>query len=78
MHDDQLFLYISMKARQRTQMLEKAVTEAQSSESRVSNLQQWIYHVDRLLNDFYENDTTIEDVPHDFQVSKAWSYLLFV
>lgn len=49
-------------------MLEKAVTEAQSSESRVSNLQQWIYHVDRMLNEFYENDTTIEDVPHDFQV----------
>lgn len=50
-------------------MLEKAVTEAQSSESRVSNLQQWIYHVDRMLNEFYENDTTIEDVPHDFQAS---------
>lgn len=50
-------------------MLEKAVTEAQSSESRVSNLQLWIYQVDRMLNEFYENDTTIEDLPHDFQVS---------
>lgn len=49
-------------------MLEKAVTEAQTSESRVSNLQLWIYQVDRMLNEFYENDTTIEDLPHDFQV----------
>lgn len=49
-------------------MLEMAVTEAQSSESRVSNLQLWIYQVDRMLNEFYENDTTIEDLPHDFQV----------
>lgn len=49
-------------------MLEKAVTEAQSSESRVSNFQKWITHVDQMLNEFYDNDTTIEDVPHDFQV----------
>lgn len=51
-------------------MLEKAVTEAQTSESRVSNLQLWIYQVDRMLNEFYENDTTIEDLPHDFQVRR--------
>lgn len=57
------------KAKQRTQILEKAITEAQSSESRVSNFQKWINHVDQMLNEFYENDTTIEDVPHDFQVN---------
>lgn len=59
-------------------MLEKAVTEAQSSESRVSNLQQWIYHIDRVLNEFYENDTTIEDVPHDFQVSDEHEHVFLL
>ncbi|XP_063701703.1 dystrophin, isoforms A/C/F/G/H isoform X4 [Culicoides brevitarsis] len=58
---------LNHQAKQRTQILEKAITEAQSSESRVSNFQKWINHVDQMLNEFYENDTTIEDVPHDFQ-----------
>ena len=49
-------------------MLEQAVSEAQASESCVSTIQQWIQRVDGILNDFIENDTTMEDVPHDFQV----------
>lgn len=52
-------------------MLEKAVSEAQSSESRVQNFQQWIYHVDELLNEHLDNDTTVDDLPHDFQVRAA-------
>lgn len=58
-----------LKGEQRQTMLEKAVSEAQSSESRVQNFQQWIYHVDELLNEHIDNDTTVEDLPHDFQVS---------
>ncbi|XP_055596147.1 dystrophin, isoforms A/C/F/G/H isoform X5 [Uranotaenia lowii] len=54
-------------AKQRTVKLELAVREAQSSESQVSCLQQWIIRIDGILNEFIENDTTIEDVPHDFQ-----------
>lgn len=58
---------LQTQAKQRTTKLEQAVKEAQSSESQVSCLQQWIFRVDGILNDFIENDTTIEDVPHDFQ-----------
>lgn len=49
-------------------MLEEAVSEAQSSESRIAGLQSWITRVDELLKEFIENDTTVEDLPHDFQV----------
>ncbi|XP_062563799.1 dystrophin, isoforms A/C/F/G/H-like isoform X2 [Armigeres subalbatus] len=58
---------LKVQAHQQTVKLEQAVKEAQSSESQVSCLQQWIFRVDGILNDFIENDTTIEDVPHDFQ-----------
>lgn len=59
-------------------MLEKAVSEAQSSESRVQNFQNWIYRVDELLNDHLDNDTTMEDLPHDFQVLKRTNLCTFV
>lgn len=57
-----------IKGEQRQAILEKAVSEAQSSESRVQNFQNWIYRVDELLSDHLDNDTTMEDLPHDFQV----------
>lgn len=60
---------VCVKGKQRQTMLEKAVSEAQSSESRVQNFQHWIYHVDELLNEHLDNDTTVDDLPHDFQVS---------
>lgn len=50
-------------------MLEKAVKEAQTSEGTVSNLQIWLSKVDECLSEYLENDTCMEDVPHDFQVS---------
>lgn len=53
-------------------MLEKAVSEAQTSESRIQNFQQWISRVDDLLNEHLDNDTTMEDLPHDFQVSVSF------
>lgn len=49
-------------------MLEKAVSEAQTSESRISSLQIWIARVDDVLKEHQENDTTMDDLPHDFQV----------
>lgn len=49
-------------------MLSEAVSEAQTSESRVLALQDWISRVDELLKEFIDNDTTMEDLPHDFQV----------
>lgn len=57
-----------MQAEGRIELLEKSVSEAQTSESQVSELQQWIFRVDDLLNDFIEHDTTFECLPHDFQV----------
>lgn len=50
-------------------MLSEAVSVAQTSESRVSALQDWINRVDDLLKEYIENDTTMEDLPHDFQVN---------
>lgn len=58
----------TFQAESRIQILEKAVSEAQTSESQVSELQQWIFRVDDLLNDYIEHDTTFECLPHDFQV----------
>lgn len=58
----------NFQAEQRIQILEKSVSEAQFSESQVSELQQWIFRVDDLLNDYIEHDTTFECLPHDFQV----------
>lgn len=58
----------NFQAESRIQILEKSVSEAQSSESQVSELQQWIFRVDDLLNDYIEHDTTFECLPHDFQV----------
>lgn len=54
------------------------MSEAQSSESQVSELQQWIFRVDDLLNDFIEHDTTFECLPHDFQVILVESNVLLV
>ncbi|XP_039438021.1 dystrophin, isoforms A/C/F/G/H isoform X4 [Culex pipiens pallens] len=58
---------LQIQAKQRTTMLELAVKEAQSSERQVICLQQWIFRIESILNEFLENDTTVEDVPHDFQ-----------
>ncbi|KAJ6635992.1 Dystrophin, isoforms A/C/F/G/H, partial [Pseudolycoriella hygida] len=55
------------QAKQREQMLQRAVSEAQTSETRVSTMQQWISRVDCILKEHLENDTTMEDLPHDFQ-----------
>ena len=49
-------------------MLEKAVSEAQTSESRISSLQIWIARVDDVLKEHQENDTKMDDLPHDLQV----------
>lgn len=58
-----------LQAESRIHILEQAVSEAQSSESQVTELQDWICRVDDLLNDFIEHDTTFECLPHDFQVN---------
>lgn len=63
-----MFCKMHVKAKKRQDILEKSVSEAQSSEQRVQNFQQWIYRVDELLNEHLDNDTTMEDLPHDFQV----------
>lgn len=65
-----------LQAETRIQILEKAVSEAQTSESQVTNIQQWIFRVDDLLNDFIEHDTTFECLPHDFQVIFEMNVLL--
>lgn len=58
-------------------MLQRAVSEAQTSETRVSTMQQWISRVDSVLKEHLENDTTMEDLPHDFQVLDKFCILFF-
>lgn len=75
-----LFCIKNFQAESRIHILEEAVSEAQSSESQVTDLQQWIFRVDDLLNDFIEHDTTFECLPHDFQVinfSVDFSFFMF-
>lgn len=59
-------------------MLERAVSEAQTSESRISTLQLWITRVDEILKEHLENDTTMDDLPHDFQVEPGGVNTLFI
>lgn len=55
-------------ANTRAHILDNAAKEAQSSESKVSYLQDWIAKVDVILSEHIENDVAMEDLPHDFQV----------
>ncbi|XP_055309630.1 dystrophin, isoforms A/C/F/G/H-like, partial [Sitodiplosis mosellana] len=55
------------KGKQRQMMLEGLITEAQTSERRIQNFQHWIKNVAELLNEHLDNDTTANDLPHDFQ-----------
>lgn len=48
-------------------MLEQAIREAQTAESKISHLLDWIAKVDMLLTEHIENDVAMEDLPHDFQ-----------
>lgn len=58
------------KANTRAQMLDSSAKEAQSSESKISYLLDWIAKVDVMLSEHIENDVGVEDLPHDFQVSR--------
>lgn len=60
------------QGKQRQTMLEQAVSQAQHSESRVTNFQNWVQRTDEALNEHLENDTTMDDLPHDFQVASLY------
>lgn len=60
------------QAKQRQAVLEQAVSEAQNSESRITNFQNWIHRTDESLHEHLENDTTMDDLPHDFQVGNVF------
>lgn len=63
------------QAKQREKMLEMAVSEAQTSEKRITNLHNWIARVEDVLKEHEDNDTTMDDLPHDFQVT--WNRMFF-
>lgn len=62
-------------AKKRTELLEEKVSEAEQSEKAVVHLEAWLTRMDEILSEHLENDVTIEDLPDDFQVSKAHSLL---
>lgn len=62
--------HLQDRANKRAQLLDSAAKEAQNSESKISYLLDWIAKVDVILSEHIENDVGVEDLPHDFQVSK--------
>ena len=59
---------LQAKAKQRTEILEQEVSEAEQSEKGVMQFEAWLTRVDEILSDHLENDVTIEDLPEEFQV----------
>lgn len=59
---------LQQKAKQRTEILEQEVSEAEQSEKCIVQFEQWLTRVDEILSDHLENDVTIEDLPEEFQV----------
>lgn len=57
-----------LQARDRTELLEVSVAEAQESEGHIIEFQEWLNDVDALLTARIENDFTADDLPDDVQV----------
>jgi len=77
------WLQLQQRAKQKTEVLEKEVSEAEQSEKCVTQFEMWLSRVDEILSEHLENDVTIEDLPDDFNVSSNLSntkskVLLFV
>ncbi|XP_023158466.1 dystrophin, isoforms A/C/F/G/H isoform X1 [Ceratitis capitata] len=58
---------LQLRAKQRTETLEKEVSEAEQSEKCIVQFEAWLTRVDEILTEHLENDVTIEDLPEDFQ-----------
>ncbi|XP_036335017.1 dystrophin, isoforms A/C/F/G/H [Rhagoletis pomonella] len=58
---------LQQRAKQRTEILEKEVSEAEQSEKCMVQFEAWLTRVDEILTEHLENDVTIEDLPDDFQ-----------
>ncbi|XP_069963266.1 dystrophin, isoforms A/C/F/G/H isoform X6 [Bactrocera oleae] len=58
---------LQFRAKQRTEILEKEVSEAEQSEKCIVQFEAWLTRVDEILTEHLENDVTIEDLPDDFQ-----------
>uniref|UniRef100_A0A0A1WM29 Protein detached n=1 Tax=Zeugodacus cucurbitae TaxID=28588 RepID=A0A0A1WM29_ZEUCU len=58
---------LQLRAKQRTEILEKEVSEAEQSEKCIVQFEAWLTRVDEILTEHLENDVTIEDLPDDFQ-----------
>ncbi|XP_037944329.1 dystrophin, isoforms A/C/F/G/H-like [Teleopsis dalmanni] len=58
---------LQYKAKQRTEILEKEVSEAEQSEKCIVQFEAWLTRVDEILSEHLENDVTIEDLPEEFQ-----------
>ncbi|XP_054725121.1 dystrophin, isoforms A/C/F/G/H-like [Anastrepha obliqua] len=61
------WMQLQQRAKQRTEILEKEVSEAEQSEKCIVQFEAWLTRVDEILTEHLENDVTIEDLPDDFQ-----------
>jgi hypothetical protein len=68
------FIFVT-QARDRTQLLELSVAEAQQSETNIAQFQEWLDHVHAQIISRIENDLTSDDLPDDVQVN--FCFVLF-
>lgn len=65
----QRWTQLQQQAKNRTELLEQKVSEAEQSEKCMVQFEAWLTRVDEILSEHLEHDVTIEDLPEDFQVS---------
>ncbi|KPU80236.1 uncharacterized protein Dana_GF16554, isoform B [Drosophila ananassae] len=63
----QRWTQLQQQAKNRTELLEQKVSEAEQSEKCIVQFEAWLNRVDEILSEHLEHDVTIEDLPEDFQ-----------
>ncbi|XP_070137505.1 dystrophin, isoforms A/C/F/G/H isoform X11 [Drosophila bipectinata] len=63
----QRWTQLQQQAKNRTELLEQKVSEAEQSEKCIVQFEAWLTRVDEILSEHLEHDVTIEDLPEDFQ-----------
>ncbi|XP_054723979.1 dystrophin-like [Uloborus diversus] len=56
---------LSIKGRERQQILENSIAEAQQCERNILTVQAWISHIDTVLQNRLDNDISSQDVPEE-------------
>lgn len=60
------------QAKDKESLMEMSITEAQQTEQKVLEFQDWLTHIDILIQSRLDADLLANDVPDEFQVSPDW------